>query len=105
MLFYAYNTSNYGGYSYGFRYLLPLIPYFMYLLCVWIKEVNYAAFMHIALSSAVITFVNLWPAVFGPWYYLPPLAYQLVFALSFVIPAPYLISPVNRETIISLIKN
>lgn len=66
--FYGVFTGDYGGWSYGFRFLIPVIPVLWYYVSVWIMD-NYKSkllmgTLYVLLMSGLFT---SWVGAYNPW--------------------------------------
>jgi hypothetical protein len=71
ILFYGTQTGDYGGWAYGFRFLVPLIPLFFWWACGWLAGVPggrrlalLAPILAIGVVSAALGAYNPWPVCY-----------------------------------------
>ena len=66
--FYGVFTGDYGGWSYGFRFLIPVIPVLWYYIALWIMD-NYKSkmLMRILYILLMIGLFTSWVGAYNPW--------------------------------------
>jgi hypothetical protein len=71
MLFYATQTGDFGGWAYGFRFLIPLLPLLLYRAVLWLSahrtrafQTIFAAALCIGSLTAAVGAYNPWPVVY-----------------------------------------
>jgi hypothetical protein len=64
LLFYIFRTNNYGGFSYGIRWFIPLIPFFMFFGSLFLKKKrNFQIFYVLFAISFIISLIG----IINPW--------------------------------------
>jgi hypothetical protein len=71
ILFYATRTGDFGGWAYGFRFLIPVLPLLLYRAVLWLLvhrtgrlELAFAAALCVGLLTSVVGAYNPWPVVY-----------------------------------------
>jgi hypothetical protein len=71
-LFYGTQTGIYGGWAYGFRFLVPLIPVFFWWSCRWLLLSPTRARQVVAGLLLAVGLVTSWVGTLNPW----PVSYE-----------------------------
>ena len=67
ILFYALFTGDYGGWAYGFRFLIPIIPILYLVICKWLLQDAKKFFMIIAWPLLAVGLVTSAIGAYNPW--------------------------------------
>ena len=71
-VFYGTQTGIYGGWAYGFRFLVPVIPLLFWWSTLWVLESPRAWRTGVAVVLLVVGLVTSWVGTGNPW----PVAYE-----------------------------
>jgi hypothetical protein len=90
VLFYGTQTGIYGGWAYGFRFLIPLIPIFFWWSCRWLLHQPTRAKLVTAGLLLAVGMLTSWVGTLNPW----PVSYEGVAtspqAVEFHVRSPFL---------------
>ena len=72
LLFYALFTGDYGGWAYGFRFLIPIIPILYLVICQWLLQEPGKRWLKVAYPLLAVGLISSAIGAYNPW----PVCYE-----------------------------
>ena len=67
LIFLGTVTGNFGGWSYGFRYMIPSIPILSYFVCTWLVDNYRGRLAKVLVPFLIMGFVTSYVGAYNPW--------------------------------------
>ena len=67
IIFYTFFTGDYGGWAYGFRFLIPIIPILYLAICIWLLKVAGPFARKLSISLLAAGLFSSMVGAYNPW--------------------------------------